>query len=290
MRSRFFIGLLVAVASAVAAAAALAVNLGDAGGVSYRYHASHAAAGHTADSVAACPRGKSPTGGGYALSSGMGFNQYEVAASKPFDGGDNDHKPDDGWEVRGQQPDHGATASSYAICAAGRHLYVAKAAQAEDLSRARVKCPGRASHVIGGGGTLGKPASSTLIASFPIDTGDQDTKPDDGWEAWGYAPVDDKLRAFAVCSHHKPAYHVATETLDPGSGSRVSAECGDGHHLLGVGGRADSAPSQSALVELATPDDLNHDQVYDEAGAIFARNALTAPTAVDSQAYAICTR
>jgi hypothetical protein len=289
MRRRTFIGLIVALASAAASATALAVSLGDAGGVSYRYHASHAAAAHTADSRTDCPRGKSPTGGGYQLSSGMGFDQYEVAASKPFNSADKGRTPDDGWEVRGQQADHGATASSYAICAAGKHVYVAKAEHAEDLSRARVKCPGR-SHVLGGGGTLGKPATSALIASFPIDTGDQDTKPDDGWEAWGYAPVDDKLRAFAVCSHHKPAYHVATDSLNPGSGSRLSAMCDAGQHLLGVGGRAGSAPSQTALVQLAAPDDFNHDQVYDEAGAIFATNALTATSAVDSQAYAICTR
>ncbi len=290
MSRRCTIGALVAAASAVAAAGALAVNLGDAGGVSYRYHEDHAGAGQTADSLARCPKGKSPTGGGYDLFAAMGLSQYESAASRPYDGPDRGHAPDDGWEVRGQQAASGATAGSFAICARGEHRYVAKGRSAEDLSRVRVKCGGRRWHVTGGGGALGKPASSTLIASFPIDGGDRDTKPDDGWEAWGYAPVDDRLRAFAVCSHSRPAYRQDTESLDPGMGSRLSAMCPVGHHLLGVGGRAGGAPSQTAVVQLATPDDFNRDGVYDEAGAIFAENALSATTAAESTAYAICTR
>ena len=273
-----------------ASASALAVNLGDTGGVSYRYVADHVPAGRPGNALAACPRGKSPTGGGYQLTSAMGLNQYEAAASKPFDGGDKGRVPDDGWQVRGEQADHGVTAGSYAICTSGRHRYVSKARVAEDLSRAKVQCPGPAWHVTGGGGSLGKPGTSTLLASFPIDGGDLDVKPDDGWEAWGYAPVDDKLRAFAVCAHRKPAYHLATDSLDPGNGSRLTAMCGAGQHLLGVGGLVGDAPSQTALIQLATPDDFNHDQVYDEAGATFAKNSLTASSPVESQAYAICTR
>ena len=92
-------------AGLVVAATALAINLGDAGGVSYRYHAKHATASHPADSLADCPRGKSPTGGGYQVSSGMGFNMYEAATSRPFDGADKGRVPDDGsggsWPAAG---------------------------------------------------------------------------------------------------------------------------------------------------------------------------------------------
>ena len=167
---------------------------------------------------------------------------------------------------------------------------MSKARVAEDLTRAEANCPGQAWHVTGGGGSLGKLASSTLIASFPVDGSDRDSKPDDGWEAWGYAPVNDRLRAFAVCAHRKPAYNTVTESLDPGLGSRLNALCDDGEHLLGVGGRAGDAPAQTARIDLATPDDFNRDQVYDDADAIFATNDLTATSAVESQVYAICTR
>jgi hypothetical protein len=289
MSRRVLIASLVLAAGAIAAANALATNLGDAGGVSYRYQADHVPAGRAAKAVAHCPRGKSPSGGGYQIFSDMGLSQYEAAGSKPFDGADRGHVPDDGWEVSGEQADHGVTAASYTICTRGEHRYVSKARPAEGLSRVKVECPGPSWNVTGGGGTLGKPASSALIAGFPFDGGDLDTKPDDGWEAWGYAPVNDKLRAFVVCAHTRPAYHSATKSLDPGSGSRLTAMCGAGRHLLGVGGKAGETPAQTALVQLATPDDFNHDQVYDDAGAIFATNSVNAPSAVDAQAFAICT-
>jgi hypothetical protein len=213
----------------------------------------------------------------------------QPAASKPFDGPDPDNRPDDGWEVRGQVND-GASALSFAMCTKGEKRYVANDHGAFGLSRVKADCPGAHWHVTGGGGSLGNPASSTLLASFPVDGNDADTKPDDGWEAWGYAQPQDKIHAFAVCSRKKPVYREGTEALNPGSGSRNEAMCGEGHHLLGVGGQAGSDPSQTARVVLAVPDDFNRDQVYDEAGATFGVNDLGAQDPVDSIAYAICTR
>jgi hypothetical protein len=288
MRRRL-LGAALPLAVVLVPATALAINLGDAGGVSYRLHASHAAANHTADSLTDCPKGKSPTGGGYLLSAEDGFDQFDVAASKPFDGPDAGHEPDDGWEVRGLQPDHGATAFSFAICAAGDHRYLSNDHSAFGPSRVKVGCPADR-HVTGGGGSLGKPASSTLIASFPIDGNDRDSLPDDGWEAWGYAQPKDRLRAFAVCSKKKPAYHSMVDPLDPGRGSREDAFCGDGQHLLGVGGRVGDAPSQTAEIELAEPDDFNRDQVYDDTGAVFGVNALDGQPGINAEVVAICKR
>src|SRR4051794_39118740 len=104
MRRRL-LGAALPLALVLVPAAALAVNLRDAGGVSYRFQAKHAAANPPADAAAACPKKKSPTGGGYQFSGDRGMPLDQPAASKPFDGPDPDNRPDDGWEVRGQVND-----------------------------------------------------------------------------------------------------------------------------------------------------------------------------------------
>jgi hypothetical protein len=167
--------------------------------------------------------------------------------------------------------------------------YVSRGHSAVGLSRVKVGCP-RNLHVTGGGGALGKPATSTLIASFPVDGSDANSKPDDGWEAWGNAGEADNLQAFAACTKTMPAYHRAVMTVKPAEGLRISAQCAGGQHVLGVGGRIGSAPAGTARVQLADPDDLNHDGVYDEAGAIFAINDVDAPSPENGIAYAICKR
>ncbi len=287
--NRIRVAALIVGAAAALPAAALAVNLGDAGGVSYRLHAKHAAVHHTADARTPCPKGESPTGGGFQASAEMGFDEFQSAASKPLDGGDADRRPDDGWEVRAQGASHGLSAASYAICDKGTHRYVSASHTVKHLGAAKVQCP-RGLHVTGGGGSLGKAASSNLIASFPTDGKDRDTKPDDGWEAWGQAQAPDKLRVFAVCGRKQPSYHQATDSLDPGFGSRGLAMCGAHRHLLGVGGRIGDAPSATARVELAEPNDIDNDRVYDDSGASFAINDVAAPAAAERVTYAICTR
>jgi len=276
----------------VLAATALGEDLGSAGGVSYEYGHDHAGAGLQSTARAACPGRKHPTGGGFELSSGMGFSTYEAAASMPADGPDGDHRPDDAWLVRGRAVDP-ATSSSYAICAKGDYRYRSKTAPVPSGSgkAAKVGCGGTGWHVTGGGGAVSDSKKANLSAVFPFDNGDHGDRPDDGWTARAQVRGPGvKLTAAAVCTRSRPTYRTATQTLTPGLGSRLSAECATGHHVLGIGGNVSGGPEQGGFVELAQPaDGTDVGTVPDNNGAVFNELPASATSAQTSTAFAICT-
>lgn len=110
-----------------------------------------------------------------------------VSSAVPIDGPDPDSVPDDGWRGSGALLE-GTNGELYVYqaCATGpRPAYRSAKAQVAPIDQrtVTVRCK-RDEHVSGGGAYVSGPADDThMAASRPIDGGDLDQVPDDGWRA-----------------------------------------------------------------------------------------------------------
>src|SRR4051794_13026502 len=80
--------------------------------------------------------------------------------------------------------------------------------------RLHANCP-KGTHVMGGGAKDFADYNTTaLYHSYPIDRGDSDKQPDDGWEVAGAGdPVD--WTAYAECTDHKLTYVQKSDKATP---------------------------------------------------------------------------
>jgi hypothetical protein len=125
-----------------------------AGRFSYVSLSAHVDADKQGELPVKCPKGTFPVGGG-AYTSGSTLED-EVASNAPYDGKDQDRRPDDGWiaEVNAGPNISGVTMVTYAVCAPFDHLaYVAKESVAKPQRRHGVlaRCPAPTTLTLGGG-------------------------------------------------------------------------------------------------------------------------------------------
>jgi len=150
--------------------------------------------GRTAN--ASC-RGNHLLGGGFFIAPLL---VSEMSASAPFDGGDKNNVPGDGWKARGfNSTGPSATLGARAICTEEGGLSYAResapAPAAPDVLSRTVGCKGDAKVTSGGGSVL----SGHIVESHPIDDGDAGKAPDDGWRTTLLAGTAFKPSMFAVC-------------------------------------------------------------------------------------------
>jgi|1186.fasta_scaffold00435_4 hypothetical protein len=164
--------------------------------------ASAQAHGDVKSALATCSRGK-------VLGGGVDASDVGVAiGSRPADGPDADHKPNDAW--RGTMDPTiggGVNFQAYATCATGdlshhlHYVHSSRNAPGLHLTSLTATCPMH-TKVLGGGGTaaLGHQLG-VLHATLPKDGPDAGSTPDDGWTA----AVDNEsttpaaMKSYAVC-------------------------------------------------------------------------------------------
>jgi len=149
------------------------------------------------DVRARCPQDTHVTGGGvdYADDS----SQSRILA--PFDGNDDDAKPDDGWRVVAYPAGSGGV-TAIAICARGKYAY----------RQANTAGPfGETSHVIdqancrddqavtGGGVNVGGASPTARWVSGGPGDNDFDGAPDDAWKASYMLPAGSIANSIAIC-------------------------------------------------------------------------------------------
>jgi hypothetical protein len=142
-----------------------------------------------------------------------GFKQYRpddppflnthLAASVPFDDGDANEAPDDGWRVKIFNPAGSRTPepTATAICAKGaKPKYRSDRDQipaGQSSPALEIPCPDGTT-VVGGG--IGMGGGAFITSTFPADTGDEDEIPQNAWTGVMHTDSGGRtLTAHAVC-------------------------------------------------------------------------------------------
>jgi hypothetical protein len=275
---------LAAIVSIVGTAAAATINLGGAGGVEYRLTAREFDPPGTPKVTADCPGDKHVAGGAFVVYEPEGTGTFDYATSKPTNGGD-------GWQVEAKEITETAGVAATAMCADGPFRYRDKKAAVDPgYSEIGVSC-GKGWHVTGGGASV-RPVFNHIVFSGPYDSGDAGKSPDDGWHAKFYVDeFDQQPRVYAVCSHDEPAYRRVRETIDPGTGTRLTAECSPTTHLIGAAATFNGNSSPAGIRDLRTVDDPDDPGgAPDDGASSFGQVSPGAPAPDELTVFAICAR
>jgi hypothetical protein len=151
-----------------------------------------------------CPAGSSAVGGGVYIS-GTSLDLV-VSTSKPWDSGDRDSKPNDGWFGRANNGSGSNEAmETWAVCSSnGRFAYTHGSSKLRPRGEAlaQAQCPSK-SRLVGGGTQISKAGLKTRITyTQPYDGPDGDSSMDDGWvsDATNHAPKGTHtLTSWAAC-------------------------------------------------------------------------------------------
>jgi hypothetical protein len=239
---------------------------GTAGGLTYVFdQVTNFGPTNSASVDALCPSGTHVLGGGAQL--GTGASTYEsiwLNTSQPFDWTDPDHKPDDGW--RADVWDGSSSQASvlvYAICTEDQPVYRLDdtTATAGHVGVAKALCPSHTRLASGGDFVGGNIDEGHLNSSYPVDGGDPDSKPDDGWRTRGYnrSGADKVVDAHAICARTGHFRYVSSGsfTLNPTTGTGVAQSCPASTHAVGGGVQITGAPADAHIFTMLSADDMS---------------------------------
>ena len=189
------------------------------GGYTYVTEGYEAGPGSTITVKSDCP-GRTRVLSGGASSFG-GFGDSYISSSYPYDDGDRDKSPDDGWKTKISAFDSFVDINAYAACAKLKPTYRDRRYEIAPMTSSTdeaVPCPD--GDVIVHGGFKG-PTSVRPGSTFPFDGGTDD--------AWGLRPEnvsgeDQKITGFAVCSDELEVTYIQSGTAPMPTGAQVFAE------------------------------------------------------------------
>jgi hypothetical protein len=217
-------------------------SLGSIGGFTYFASSAtmfpHAGISSTA---AVCPPGSGHVvGGGFDADTGsVGGLALE---STPVDSPDDaDHKPDDGWRAAAfDTRTVNADLAAFVVCANTKVSYKSSTKKVKGGKRAKLTahCPAGTKDTAGGVQT-GDFDAVQISSSYPVDDGDANKKPDDGWAAQvfnrgGRATV----TVWAVCAKGAEVTYIDSTVfpLEAGTPSEVALSVVDDPlHITGGG-------------------------------------------------------
>jgi len=229
-----------------------------------------------------CPSGLRVSGGGtYTDGSSL---EDEVADSYPFDGRDEDTKPDDGWKGAINGGPGGAQMQTWAMCTdAVKLTYSSAPAQPVSFGgRVTVPCPAEQDPVSGGMRVPGKlvtsPLKGSILSGLPA-----------GWESSVINLTSPTPTGYAICSPSKRVEHAGGSlNLGPSSQGKLEMPCPDGSTILGGGGTGDST-NQLELASLLPSDADDDDGKPDDGWTTWFNNESATET--DSMnSHALCLR
>jgi len=205
------------------------------GTLSYQVHGPvNAAVNFERAVTASCPAGSHVLGGGqYILAADK---DAIVHASAPFDGGDADKIPDDGWRSR-VDSFNGAdnTVTEYAICSTKQPTYRSTAVTLHGPAapHLRSSCPAGDSAVGGGVDISPKYSSAYITVSDP--------GPGASWDGHAVAglasAVNQKVTDWAICAPAAVTYRSTSGLIAPNSFGEASARCPAATRVVGGGVR-----------------------------------------------------
>jgi hypothetical protein len=252
---------------------------GKEGGVSYyRDEASFNPVSHYISVEAGCDTQDFKLIGGGAASAAA-FSTTYLASGRGIDYADNDTKQDDGWFASGYGDSN--FLASYSICRKGGGLkYVRKEIKdgASPIRGGKVSCGGKKWHVTAGAAFI-SPSESWTNSSWPYDSNDRGSEPDDGWRAKVYdtAGGPGGFSMYAICSKEdKLRYRDASSApFAAGGAAMVPADCRGEEQVVGGGALVSGSTGEAHLIESApfdrgdegfVPDDRWRTTAYNRSG------------------------
>jgi hypothetical protein len=221
------IGVLIAFTAAPVASGGITEE----GGFSYASKFYKLVPGQTKSLRSKCPGGTHVLGGGSISNASTG--EVFQSGSYPYDGGDRNAKPDDGWTARLSSFDRTVEASIHAICApiGPRYETRTRKVSGEALSEWNVGCGTR--NIVHGG--YRGPAGTLPRSSYPSDAGDDG----DSWalQIWNETDKQIRVKGYAVCSNALDvSYATSQKTFSAGGESGPNPACPvDAPHVVGGG-------------------------------------------------------
>jgi hypothetical protein len=174
-------------------------------GLAYRSSSKPIAGGEVKTVKARCPSGSAVLGGGGEMVDTLADIFFDQ--SRPFDGGDKNSRPDDGWQVRAFSSVGDYTLKAHAICTSKgiSHLHY------RSHTRPDITGPGTGDALaechddevaVGGGASMTGVGSGWIGFTLPFASkADSNQIPEDGWEAAFYvvSQAGSDLTAYATC-------------------------------------------------------------------------------------------
>ena len=238
------------------------------GGYTYAVDDYEAGPGATITVKSACP-GRTRVLSGGASSFGS-FGDSYISSSYPYDDGDRDKSPDDGWKTKISAFDSFVDLNAYAACSKLKPTYRSRRYEIAPMTLSTdeaVPCPD--GDVIVHGGFKG-PTSVRPGSSFPLDGGTD--------HAWGLRPEnvsdeDQKITGFAVCSDELEVIYTASGTAPMPTGAQAFAEpqCPPSEPNIVGGGPVSSATFGSFRLVTNVPDFFP--QPFVDEWSVLAENA-----------------
>jgi hypothetical protein len=224
---------------------------------------------------AACPSGTHVLGGGEATNAG--YADVRLHHTFPYDDGDRNKAPDDGWGVKVTNAGSNDL-FAYAICSNRKPKYLVKkqAANASDYTNNQVNCPAGTSPTAGG--HLGAKAlahgsgwATPSFWTYFIDNSSNEALP---------------LTAYAICVKFPVSEELGTVNAGATSETFAAATCPSDMHVVG-GGLSNGAGNNQIGTNSTFPLDGPDDSAAPEDGwGLWVDNMTLDP--ISNSAHAVC--
>jgi hypothetical protein len=236
---------------------------GGAGEFEYVAKSAQNAAGEQDSITRKCPPGTNLAGGG--VFGAGGYNEQQINGIRPYDEGDANDEPDDGWQATVDNQTGGPLdVKVHAICTRADFTYVETeqtSVNSGQAATADAACPA-GTHVASGGLYAGGGIDQqNLVQSFPIDSmSDSNTAPDDGWRGSSHnvSVGQRSFRVYAICGKGRYTYRERARTTTAGERLKLRARCPAGSHATGGGSDA-TGSHLSFHLNSSYPADLKDD-------------------------------
>jgi hypothetical protein len=249
-------------------------------------------AGKQATASAVCPKDTSVVGGGIEID---GANTATgMQSSYPFDGGDADLVPDDGWRgIANSRSAGDKSMLSFAVCSqTGRYRYITRVKDpVANNSQAQVEAPCPPGRLVAGGGvklSFGGSNTTSYIAAgtVPYDLTGNGTM--DGWRAVAnnQSGINQDLTAYAICAS-TGTYRYPLTQVNVASGQRtVDAHCPRQFSVTAGGVQANTLDLRAEVAASLPFDGGDADMVRDD----WWRGAINnnSPFNAELRTYAVC--
>ena len=178
------------------------------------------------------------------------------------------------------------TFSVYPMCTTASVKYVEKSRSVPATAAATIKakCPVQR-HVAGGGVDA---YAKVIQNSYPYDSRDKDSKPDDGWKASAQGADEAEMTVVAACVKAMPSYRSKKVDLSPGAGISFPIKCKTQKHLSATGARMTGATGFGGLEGLRPLDGSDADTAPDDSGLVNMDNYPSNPDSEKLTATAVC--